>query len=166
MNQGLVSQSGSFSYIANLTGSYYLTFDNSFSVFSTKNVALSYVVAGKQYNTGVTIGAGQVQTIFVGLGSGGQVTGNISVSGGSGNDIDFSIVGNTCTEAVPFSFTIVNSGSVGGYATVAYQSDGSSIWTNRYYVSAGQQLPVSGSGNLLDCNSHNFSAVVTAEQKG
>jgi len=166
LSQGLVSNSGSFSYTANLTGSYYLTFGNSFSVFSSKNVGVTYTVAGKQYKTGVSVGAGATQTIFVGLPSGGQVTGNYSVSGGSGNDIDFSIVGNTCTETVPFSFTIVNSGSVGGYASLAYQSDGSSIWTNRYYVAAGQQLPVSGSGNLLDCNTHTFAAVVTAQQKG
>lgn len=162
----MVSQSGSFSYTANLTGSYYLTFGNSFSVFSSKNVALTYNVAGKRYDTGTTVIAGATQTIFVGLPSGGQVTGNFTVSGGSGNDVDFSIVGDTCTETVPFSFTIVNSGSVGGYGSVAYQSDGSSIWTNRYYVAAGQQLPVSGSGSLLDCNTHTFAAVITAQQRG
>lgn len=166
LNQGLVSGSGSFSYTANLTGSYYLTFGNAFSVFSSKNVAVTYTVAGKQYNTGVSVGAGATQTIFVGLAPGEQVTGSYTVSGGSGNDADFSIVGDTCTETIPFTFTIVNSGPVGGYATVAYQSDGTSIWTNKYYVPAGQQLPVTGSGNLLDCNNHAFTAAVTSQQKG
>jgi len=166
LDQGRVSGSSSFSYTATLPGSYYLTFDNSFSVFSSKNVAVTYTVAGKQYTTGVAVGAGQTQSIYTALGSGGQVTGSYSVSGGSGNDVDFSIMGDTCTETVSFSFTIVNSGPVGGYASVAYQSDGSSIWTNRYYVPAGQQLPVSGSGSLSDCNNHTFAAIVTSQQKG
>jgi len=166
LNQGVVSRSGSFTYTANLTGSYYLTFDNSFSFISSKNIDVTYTVAGKQNNAGFTVGGSATKTILVGLAPREQVAGNFTVAGGSGNDVDFYIVGDTCTETVPFSFTIVNSGPVGGYASVAYQSDGSAIWTNKYYVAAGQQLPVSGSGSLLDCNNHKFTPVVTSEQKG
>ena len=165
-NQGRVSGSASFSYTASLTGSYYLTFDNSFSLVSSKYVSLNYSVAGKQYSTAVSLSAGQTKDVFVGLNAGGQVSGSFSTSGGSGNDVNFYVVGNTCSETVSFSFTLVNSGPVNGYATVSFRSDGSSIWTNKYFVSAGQQLPVSGSVSLSDCGNHVFSALVTAQQKG
>jgi hypothetical protein len=165
-DQGLVSSSGTFSYTASLKGSYYLTFDNSFSIFSSKSLSVSYSVAGKQYDTGVSLRPGDTKNIFVALDSGGQVSGSFTVSGGSGNDVNFYVVGNTCTEVVSFASTLVNSGPVSGYASVAYQSDGSSIWTNKYFVPAGQQVPISGSASLSDCGNHNFTAVVTAQQKG
>ena len=165
-NQGRVSGSGSFSYTATLAGSYYLTFDNSFSIVSSKSVTVSYTVAGKQYSTGVSLKPGETKDIYVGLDAGGQVTGTFSTSGGSGNDIDFWITGNTCTEKVSFSFTLVNSGPVSGYATVCFRSDGSCLGTNKYYVLAGQQLPVSWSAVLSECNNHVFAALVTGQQKG
>ena len=164
-NQGRVPGSATFSYTANLKGSYYLTFDNTFSFFSSKYVVVSYTVADKQYNTGVSLRAGETKNIYVGLDSGGQVTGTFSTTGGSGNDVNFSITGNTCSETIPFSFMLVNSGPVSGYVNVAYQSDGSSLWTNKYFVASGQQLPVSGSVSLSDCDNHAFSATVTAQQK-
>src|SRR5712692_4557681 len=59
------------------------------------------------------------------------------ISGGSGNDTDFYIAADTCTQTVNFSFTLVNSGSANGYATVQIQIDGQTNWTNRYFVARG-----------------------------
>ncbi|MGA1975147.1 MAG: emp24/gp25L/p24 family protein [Conexivisphaerales archaeon] len=165
-DQGTVSGSRSFSYTSTLAGSYYLTFDNSFSTFSSKYVTVNYSVAGKQYSTAVSLNAGQTKDITVALIAGGQVTGTFSTTGGSGNDVNFYIVGNTCSEQVTFSFILVNSGPVSGYANVSFRSDGSSIWTNKYYVPAGQQSTVEVTRVLSDCGNHVFSAVVTSQQKG
>lgn len=164
-DQGTVSGTASFSYTVSQKGDYYLAFDNTFSFFSSKYVSINYTVGGKQYNTGVSLGAGQTKSIYVGLDANGQVSGSFKTVGGSGNDVTFYIVGDTCNETVPFSFTLVNSGTVAGYATVAYQSDGSTLWTNKYYVTSGQQLPVSGAAQLSDCGTHNFSATVMSQQK-
>jgi hypothetical protein len=82
------------------------------------------------------------------------------------NDVNFYIVGNTCSEQVTFSFILVNSGPVNGYANVSFRSDGSSIWTNKYYVPAGQQSTVEVTRIISDCGNHTFSAVVTSQQKG
>lgn len=165
-SQGRISGAGTFSYTPSLKGTYQLTFDNSFSLFSSKQVAVSYTVTGKQYNTGVSLSAGQTKEISTNLDSGQQVSGSFSTSGGSGNDVNFYIVGNTCSEQLSFSFIIVNSGPVSGYATVAYNSDGTQLWTNKYFVPAGQQVPVSGSASLSDCDNHTFASVITLAQKG
>jgi len=47
-----------------------------------------------------------------------------TISGGSGNDTDFYIAADTCTQTVNFSFTLVNSESANGYATVQIELDG------------------------------------------
>lgn len=99
-NQGRVSGTASFSYTASLKGSYYLTFDNSFSILSSKYVSINYSVAGKGYSTAVSLSAGETKDVLVGLGIDGQVSGSFSASGGSGNDVNFYIVGQTCSEGV------------------------------------------------------------------
>ena len=165
-SQGLVSGSGSFSYTATLKGSYNLTFGNSFSTFSSKSISIIYTVRGTQYKTGLSLSPGQTNYVYVGLNPGDSVSGTFSISGGSGNDADFSIVGSTCSEAVPFSFTISNSGSASGFASVAFLANGTSIWTNKYFVPSGQNVPVTGSGNVSDCGPRAFTAVITSQQKG
>lgn len=42
LNQGRVSSGSSFNYVADLPGSYVMTFDNSFSLLSSKSVSLSF----------------------------------------------------------------------------------------------------------------------------
>jgi hypothetical protein len=165
VDQGRVSGKGSFSYTASLNGDYYLTFDNSFSFFAPKYVSVNYSVAGKQYTTAVSLSPGETKNVNVGLDAGGQVSGSFNASGGSGNDVNFRIVGNTCSESVAFSFSLVNAGSANGFADVAFTVDGSSAWSNRYFVSMNSSVPVSGSVTLNDCGAHTFKVVVTNQQK-
>ena len=162
---GRVSYSRSFNYTAVADGSYELIFDNSFSTFSSKNVAISYSVAGAPTTTSLSVPAGSSNQITVQLKVGQRLSGSFSASGGSGNDVNFEIVGQTCSESIAFSFDLANSGTASGSATVAFQADGQQLWTNNDLVAAGQQVPASGTATLPNCASHNFGIVVTQQQK-
>ncbi|MGA2663629.1 MAG: hypothetical protein ABSF83_01620 [Nitrososphaerales archaeon] len=195
-DQGRVSSSGSFSYTAAAGGIAYLVFGNSFSTFSSKYVSVEYTVAGSQSSQSFTVAAGSENTIGVTLNGGQTVSGNFQASGGSGNDVDFSIVLSTCSQTVPFTADLVNSGSANGYAVVSLQIQSSSnnggatgssgistsntgagasgfgplvqnatVFSDKYYVEKGQQVPISGTATILDCGSHTFSAVVGQLQK-
>jgi flagellar basal body-associated protein FliL len=195
-DQGRVSGSGSFSYTASVGGLAYLEFDNSFSTFSSKSVSVEYSVAGVQSSQSFTIGAGSANTIGVSLNGGQTVSGTFTASGGSGNDVDFSIVLTTCSQTIPFTANLVNSGGANGYAVISLQIQSSSnvattggpstastsntaggssgfgplvqngtVFSDKYYVEKGQQVPISGSATVLDCGSHAFTAVVSQQQK-
>lgn len=166
VNDGRVSSSGSFNYAATLDGSYVLTFDNTFSTFSSKSVYVTYT-AGSAQSTATTLNvpAGQVQDISVQSTAGQSITGSFSVSGGSGNDVNFEITANTCSETIPFSYDLANSGSASGNVTSSFQSDGQQVWSHVDLVSPGQQVPVSGTAQLANCASHNFTIAITSQQK-
>ena len=162
---GRVTSSGSFSYTATMTGNYVLTFDNHFSDYP-KSLAVTYSVAGgANIAQSFNIPAGDSQTITVSLAAGQSVSGSFSVAGGPQNNIAFSIVSDTCTESVSFSFAVVNGGSANGFANIAFTSDGQTAWTNRYYAQTGQQLPVSGTVTINDCASHTFNIALASQQK-
>lgn len=165
VNNGVVSNSGSFDYTATLPGGYAVTFDNGFSTFSSKSVSVSYNVAGTSYTKSLVVSAGTSESLSFTMSTGERLYGTFTVSGGSGNDVDFYIVAQTCTQTVSFSFTLVNSGSANGYASVQFHSDGTALWTNRYYVAQGQQIPESGSVSLSDCSAHSYQIVVSQTQK-
>jgi hypothetical protein len=166
VDEGRVSSSATFSYTVSLYGSYVLVWDNSFSTFSSKSVSGSYTVNGiNQQTFSFTVTAGNSETLTLTLTPNDVLAGSFTVSGGSGNDVNFYITANTCSEVIAFSFTLVNSGTANGYSTVAFQSDTASPWSNRYYVQFNQQLPESGSVTLQDCLVHSFNIVKTAQQK-
>jgi hypothetical protein len=161
-NQGRVATSGSFSYTTTVNGVVYLEFDNSFSTVTTKQVSISYAAAGASQSGSFSVSAGQVYTVQVPLNNGQSVSGTFTVSGGSGNDIDFYIDQYTCSQTVSFSLVLVNSGSANGYATVVLTTDnGIQAYNNKYFVQQGQQEPVSGSAVIPDCASHTLTPSVT-----
>jgi hypothetical protein len=165
VNLGRVTSSGSISYAATLDGSYVLTFDNRFSDVP-KSVAVTYSVAGGPSNAmSFTVPDGGSQTITVHLSAGQSITGSFTVAGGPNNEIEFRIIANTCTEAVSFSFSVVNAGSANGFATVAFQVDGQMAWSNKYFAQTSQQLPASGTLSLDNCASHNFNIAMVSQQK-
>lgn len=167
VNEGTVSNSGSFDYSTPLYGTYALVFDNTFSTFSSKSVSVSYAATGYQGGSrSFLVNPGTTQSITFNLKPGDEISGSFSVSGGSGNDVDFYITAETCSQTIDFSFTLVNSGSANGYATVQFQADGQSYWSNKFFVVPGQQLPETGSVVLSDCNSHNYQVIVTQINKG
>jgi hypothetical protein len=197
-SQGRVSSSGSFSYTATVSGVAELVFSNSFSTFTSKQVSVQYSAAGSPNSQSFTVGAGTASTVQVSLYAGQTVSGSFQASGGSGNDVDFSIVLYTCSQTVPSSAYLVNSGSANGYAVVSLQIQSSSagvstvgstsytttsitgvnapaatgplvqngtVFSNKYYVLKGQQVPISGTAMIPDCGSHTLSAVVSQQQK-
>jgi hypothetical protein len=166
-DQGRVSGDGSFSYTSTGNGAVILVFDNSFSIISSKSVSISYSVAGGAGQTAsLSVSPGDVQEESIPTTTGQSVTGTFSVLGGSGNDIDFSIQQYTCTQTVPVSFVLVNSGSANGYATVAITTEnGAQVFQNRFYVTVGQQLPENGQATISDCASHTLTPVVSQVTK-
>ncbi len=166
LNDGRVSGSASFSYISKLPGSYSLVFDNSFSTFSSKAVALTWAdAAGASHTQAFTVSPGNAYTITTDMKTNQVISGSFSVSGGSGDDVNFYITAQTCTQSVTFTFTLVNSGSADGYATVQLRVDGQALWTNRYFVSQGQQLLQNGGITLSDCDSHSINLVVSSQTR-
>ncbi len=164
VNDGRVVTSDAFDYTTTLPGTYALVFDNGFSVFTSKSVSVTYTVGGTSNTKSFVVNAGNFEKISFTLQTGDRVSGSFSVSGGS-NDVDFYITAQTCTQTVNFSFTLVNSGSANGYATVQFQVDGQVYWHNRYFVAQGQHLPESGSLVLSDCAGHAYNVVVAEVQK-
>ncbi len=160
-----IANSGGFDYTTTLPGTYSLVFDNSFSVFASKSVSVSYSAGGSSSTRSLEVEPGLVATLSFTLTAGQRLSGTVTVSGGSGNDIDFYITAETCTQRVNFAFVLVNSGNANGYATVEFQVDGQVFWTNRYFVTQGQQLPVSGNVVLSDCSGHVYNVVVSRTDK-
>ncbi|HVH15121.1 MAG TPA: hypothetical protein VNA15_05315 [Candidatus Angelobacter sp.] len=150
-NGGRVSSSGAFDYTTTRPGTYTLVFDNTFSFSSYKFVSAAYSVAGTSYTKSFSIVPGANQTFPYDLSTGQRLVGQFNVTGGSGNDVNFYVTSLTCSQTVFFSFTLVNSGTADGYATVQFQVDGQAFWHNRYFVAQGQHLPESGSVVLSDC---------------
>lgn len=162
---GMVSGSGSISYTATQDGTYVLTFDNGFSDIQ-KSLAVTYSVAGGPSTAeSFNVPGGSSQTISVNLLAGQSVTGSFTVAGGQRNDIQFSIQSNTCTEAVSFSFIVVNTGNANGFAHVAFTSDGQTSWSSQYFAQMGQQLPASGTVTINNCAAHTFNVILVSQQK-
>jgi hypothetical protein len=164
-NGGRVSSSGSFDYTTAVAGKYTLVFDNTFSFSAYKVVSASYTVAGTSYTKSFTVNPGTNQTFPYDLATGQRLVGQFTVNGGSGNDVNFYIISQTCTQTVNFAFDLVNSGSADGYATVQFQVDGQMFWHNRYFVAQGQHLPEGGSIVLGDCVGHVYDILVSQTEK-
>ncbi len=165
VNLGRVTNSGSFSYTAVSDGTYVLAFDNGFSDAS-KSVAVTYSVAGGQSNSmSFTVLGRETHDVPTTLLAGQSIAGTFTVAGTSGNSIIFQIVANTCTESVSFSFSLVNTGNTNGFAIVGFQADGQTVWTSRYFVQNGQQVPASASASFSSCATHNYNILVLSQQK-
>lgn len=162
VNDGRVSRTDSFSYTAAQRGIYTMVFDNSFSILSTKSVELTYLLAGKNQQLKFEVPPGNSRTVNANVEKGNTVSGSFNIAGGSGNDVNFSILSMTCSQTVNFQFTVVNVGNANGFAVVTLLVDGKpSGWSNKYHASKGSQLPESGTFTVDDCEKHNFSLDVT-----
>jgi hypothetical protein len=160
---GRVANSGSFSYTAPANGSVYLVFDNSFSGFSSKAIAITYTVWGATTSNAFTVSPGEQHSIEIPMTAGQSISGTFTVSGGARNDIGFSIIQYTCSETMPFSLILVNSGSANGYGTLVLRTgDGVQVWSNRFYVQQSQQLPVSGTATTQNCAAHTLTPTVSS----
>jgi hypothetical protein len=165
VDQGRVTSPGSFDYTASVPGTYTLIWDNSFSVFTSKSVSVTYTVSGSSHSQSFTVQPGHSEQLSFDLVAGDRVYGNFAVSGGS-NDVNFYITAHTCTQTVSFSFTLVNPGNANGFATVRLTEDGrDTSWANRYYVPQGGQVQGSGTVSLPDCSSHTLRVVVSIQEK-
>jgi len=165
LDQGRVSESGHFHYTSPQDSSYYIVFSNDFSIISTKYVSVSYTDKGQSFTRTFEVPAGAYKSIPVYAYSGQSVDGSFIVSGGSGNDVDFYIATSTCSQTISFTFNLSNYGPVNGNAEVTLQSDGTSIWSNSYFVESQKRISESGSTIMLDCNQHHFKMVVSSQKR-
>jgi hypothetical protein len=165
IDNGRVTSPGSFDYTTSLRGTYSLVWDNSFSVFTSKSVSVTYTVSGSTHSQSFTVSPGHSYELSFNLGTADRIYGNFVVSGGS-NDVNFYITAQTCSETVSFSFTLVNPGNANGFATARLLEDGKdTTWSNRYYVPQGGQAQGGGTANLPDCASHIFSVSISTQEK-
>jgi len=167
LDLGRVRNDGHFNDMSvDLGGDYVLVFDNSFSLFSDKYISLQYTTHWPDYQSrSFYVTAGQTKNLTVHVNEGQQLGGDFTVSGGSGNDINFHILANTCSETVLFTCTLVNSGNADGYAEVVFAADGTAVWSNKYYVRQNTSLPINGSITINDCDDHTFNIVIQRQYK-
>jgi len=160
VDQGRVSNSGSFNYTSKDGGLYELIFGNGFLLESTKYVGLDYTDKGTPYQENFSIPAGEYKRITAYAYPGKTINGNFQVSGGPDNDVSFFITTIDCKQYVKFSFTLFNSGHEDGKAVVKLLADNHPIWLNDYDVKAEEK--VTGGPQwyekvmIPDCNKHLF----------
>jgi len=165
-NAPRVSNNATFDFPVTQPGIYSLVFDNRFSLGpSPTKISLSYTAGEKSVNLTMYLPAGAWWGISEDLLVNQRLDGQFTLSGGSPNDIHFSVTAQTCIHTVGFSFTLVNSGTANGNATVHLQGQGTSYWEHAYFVAQGQNLPESGYVFLPDCTAHNYNVNVTSVEK-
>lgn len=160
LDYGRVPNYSNFYYKPEVVGTYSLVFSNDFSVFSTKYVETKYKDNGKFYTQSFQVPAGAHKIIPVYAGSGQVISGDFSVSGGSGNDVDFYIGTVTCTQTVTFSFTLINTGPVNGRVEVALEADGHPIWSNNYFIEKNTQVRKDGKVTINDCYQYEYFVAI------
>lgn len=165
LDHGRVSTVGDYYYNPTQKGTYYLVFGNGFSFISTKYVGLAYTDGGKQYTTQFSIPPGIKQKIKVFADTGQTLSGRYQVEGGSGDDVNFSIIQERCTQVVRFSFTVSNYGQVDGNAQVVLKSDGRQVWSNNYFVEPRKEMDKSEQTSIQDCVKHSFSLEVLQQSR-
>jgi len=163
---GRVSKHEKFNYTTTQGGSYDLVFRNEFDAFSLI-VWYSVTLPSRNLSLFMEVPFNETRFIAVELDKGQMVSGSFSVSGGYRyDDIHFFIRGMTCTQSVAFSFTLVNRGFSDGSALITLWSKGQGLWSNRYFVRAGEQMYVNETVSLTDCDKHLFNLVVSDQKKG
>ncbi len=165
LDYGRVSNYASFDYTAPQDGTYYIVLENDFSFFSSKYVVGSYSDKGKFYLMGFDIPPGNYESIPVYAYASQSISGEFNINGGSGNDVDFSISQERCSQKVFFSFSLGNYGPVSGNAQVKLVADGNTVWTNEYYVETQKQISKKESITISDCNDHVYNMYVESQQR-
>jgi len=155
-----VSNYRSFYYDPEVTGTYNLVFSNDFSFISTKYVETKYSDKGKFYTQSFQVPPGTHKIIPVYASSGQVISGDFSVSGGSGNDVDFYIGTVTCSQTVTFSFSLINTGPVDGRTEITLESDGQPIWSNNYFIEKNTQVRKDGRVTINDCYEHEYFVAI------
>ena len=161
-NLGRVYSSDSFNYYSKDGGTYFLIFSNSFSVFSDKSVSVSYTDKGKSYQKNLYVPAGYSEEIEVFVYPKQSVSGQMQIRGGSGDDVNFRIVTEECTQRVSFSFALFNAGQVNGDATVKLLAGDSEYWSSNYVLAANEKITRSDSVTIPNCKD---LKLVISEQK-
>jgi len=161
LDYGRVPNYSSFYYQPKVFGTYNLVFSNDFSFISTKYVEAKYSDNGKFYTQSFQVPAGANKIIPVYAGSGQVISGDFSVSGGSGNDVDFYIGTVTCSQTVTFSFNLINTGPVDGNSEIILEADGQSVWSNNYFIEKNTQARKDGKVTINDCYQHEYFLTIS-----
>ena len=89
-------------------------------------------------------------------------SGQLSILGGE-NDLHLYINYHNYTQSIDFSFNLVNTGSSDGFVVVELRSDGTSVWSNRYYLEARGNEGKTGTVTIPDKEDHAFSLIVVEQ---
>lgn len=155
-----------FQFVATQSGTYFFNFDNSFSVGpSPTKVSLLLSLGDKVVNETIYMCPGCMNGIGDDVSADQVIVTRFNVTGGSPNALHFSITVQSCSHTIGFNFTLVNTGTANGNATVNIQSGATSYWQHSYLVAQGQHLAESGSSNIPDCAAHNYNLTVTSLAK-
>ena len=161
LDYGRVPNYSGFYYDPTVSGTYSLVFSNDFSFISTKYVEAKYTDNGKYYTQSFQVPAGSQKIIPVYASSSQVISGDFSVSGGSGNDIDFYIGSVICSQTVTFSFNLINTGPVDGNTEIILEADGQSVWSNSYFIEKNTQSRKDGKVTISDCYQHEYFLTIS-----
>lgn len=165
LQQARVANSSSFNYVAERSGDYSLVFSNTFSLVSDKQVSLSYSIDGDRTARTITVPAPSKVSIPIKTQSGQTIEGSFTISGGSGNDVDFFIMHKECSQTIISSFNLVNAGKGNGTAFVTMKADGQTIASNQYYLTSNQQVTKTMKATIADCDSHSYTMMVEKQTR-
>jgi hypothetical protein len=82
-----------------------------------------------------------------------------------GNNVNSEMANSLCSQSIPFSFNLANTGAGNGTAIVQLQADGNSIWSNNYFVQSGKTIYKSGEATIDDCNNHSYELIIASQEK-
>ncbi len=92
-------------------------------------------------------------------------TGSSVSSSTSGNNVNSETAQSLCSQSVPFSFNLANTGAGNGTAIVQLQADGKSVWSNNYFVQSEKTIYKSGEATIDDCNNHSYQLIIASQEK-
>jgi len=174
MFDDIIIESHTFSYEATQSCTCKLVFDWHSEYFwlsgDSRLVELRYMVAGQSHNLSLKIPLNEQRFVSVELLKGDVISGSFSVIAPFWNepaDVKFRIIVETCSQTVRFEFTLVNSGTADGYATIITRLDDAedTIWSNKYYIPKRQKLTESVTVSIPDCLEHKYSSRVESQTK-
>ncbi len=88
-----------------------------------------------------------------------------SVSSVTDEKVNSEMSNSLCSQSIPFSFNLVNTGAGNGTAIVQFQADGKPIWSNNYFVQSGKTIFKSGEAAINDCDNHSYELIIGSQEK-
>jgi len=148
----------SFDYTANESGMYEIYFFNAWENQDPVSISLEYSAPQRDMKAqSLSIPYGSQTYFREMIESGESIGGNFNVTGHPNQGILFTLLLPKCTQSIPFSFTLANTGQANDTANVQFRVDGKPVWSNNYVVEASRLRPEGGTVIIEDCIEHTFN---------